>query len=440
MKIFFDYLIFLVVVLNLALISAQNSVWAGSPDDSNKITVANCYYNDGIKNYNSKNYSKAIESFKLAIGSDSTNYNAKYYLAITYQQIKDYSDAIKIYTELTKFYSDKTCGKLAKQALDDLAKVSLLRLDNNSMPDNNSKTNVISKSNVISNSSNRSNLADDSTYIKAALKSNFKATFNDTLPNEAKIEFSKVKSQLEVEGMLNNHTVYFWFDTGAGYCCLSRTQLEKLGIEPPQGPPVSHIRSSSKTKIEVPLWILRCTLKVSNIERHDFPLVVLDSPNFPRPLIGLNFWDGYRASVDNAANSIRLTKKTVKSTLGYCIPFTKVRDKMIVEAIVNGKKIPVIFDTGCSDVTFSIDQARQCGIEFDQNTPISSCRIYSGFTKTYQVKVSSIKLGPIDLYDVPARVRIQDSLLFPLLGQGVFGQGYEYVIDDQNKIIRFIKR
>ena len=118
MKIFFDYLIFLVVVLNLALISAQNSVWAGSPDDSNKITVANCYYNDGIKNYNSKNYSKAIESFKLAIGSDSTNYNAKYYLAITYQQIKDYSDAIKIYTELTKFYSDKTCGKLAKQALE----------------------------------------------------------------------------------------------------------------------------------------------------------------------------------------------------------------------------------------------------------------------------------------------------------------------------------
>ncbi len=74
MKNYFDYLIFLAVVLNLALISAQITAWAGSPDDSNKVTVANCYYNDGIKYYNSKNFAKAIESFRLAIDSDSTNY------------------------------------------------------------------------------------------------------------------------------------------------------------------------------------------------------------------------------------------------------------------------------------------------------------------------------------------------------------------------------
>lgn len=51
------------------------------------------YMDQGIKNYNSGNYKKAIVSFNHALDKDSTNYSPYYFLGLSYSKSKEYKKA-----------------------------------------------------------------------------------------------------------------------------------------------------------------------------------------------------------------------------------------------------------------------------------------------------------------------------------------------------------
>ncbi len=456
----------LLVMFTLCLNITQAN--PNSNNNTKKPNSSNDYYSYGVKAYNTSNFTNAIQYFKSALMLNQSNYNAMYYLALAYQQNKEYKNAATTYIRLAMLAPNEPQGKLAKQAMLTLGKqVKELKASGKLTPEFiNSIKNGKASNSQNNQTANRvtnytTNYAKNSTAMSCAPNSAMTSQNNknnmqqipsndirslaadpsDNTPNEVKIAFEKAPNNLlYINAMVNNHAINFIFDSGAECCCISRTQLERIGVTPPSGPPNGIQVSGVGTQVNLATWTMKTNLKVGNMERHNFPIAVIDSPSLPGPLLGQNFWKGYQVSVDNSSNCIKLTKQGIKYSLGYAVPFKRRGNNIIVNVNINGMIIPMYFDTGASNISFSMKQAKMCHIDIDPNGSVSMSSGIGGNTKTYDVKISQLKIGPIELYDVPASVASQSNMDYPLLGQKVFGEGWEYIIDDKENVVRFVKR
>ncbi|MBI4532755.1 MAG: hypothetical protein HY711_02315, partial [Candidatus Melainabacteria bacterium] len=62
-----------------------------------------------------------------------------------------------------------------------------------------------------------------------------------------------------------------------------------------------------------------------------------------------------------------------------------------------------------------------------------------GETKTQNFTVGRVKMGPIEHSDFPVSVPESQMMGKPLLGQE-FYKGWQYTIDYDNKVIKFLRR
>ena len=97
------------------------------------------------------------------------------------------------------------------------------------------------------------------------------------------------------------------------------------------------------------------------------------------------------------------------------------RGHFISSGTINGASMNFLVDTGATNVSMGLNDARRAGINYLKGTRGQS-QTANGITPVYRVKLSSVKLGDITLNDVDGVVHEKSSLPVVLLGMSFLGQ------------------
>ncbi|MEM0990285.1 MAG: TIGR02281 family clan AA aspartic protease [Pseudomonadota bacterium] len=106
------------------------------------------------------------------------------------------------------------------------------------------------------------------------------------------------------------------------------------------------------------------------------------------------------------------------------------------EAEVNGVPIRLMIDTGASMVLLPYESVAQIGIDpntLEFNQPVTTA---NGRSTVAPIVISSIKIGPIVVFDVPAAVAHPGRLKFGLLGMSFLDQISETSFQGDRLILR----
>jgi len=160
------------------------------------------------------------------------------------------------------------------------------------------------------------------------------------------------------------------------------------------------------------------------------------------PLLGETFYKDYEYTTDPGANTITFHKKGATASLygdKYAVPFTREGNELVVTAQVNGKSIQMYFDTGADNIAFSPMHLKQLGLEIPEEHGEGMSIGVGGTTRTVHFNVDSIKLGPVEKRNIEVGVVDQSQMPHPLLGQN-FYSGWQFTIDNDRHVIRFLRR
>ena len=81
---------------------------------------------------------------------------------------------------------------------------------------------------------------------------------------------------------------------------------------------------------------------------------------------------------------------------------------------INGRSVNFMVDTGATNVSLSAADAQRIGLEYNKTNPINVSTA-NGVKQAYRVKLSSVRVGDVEVYDVDALVS-EPSMPFVLLG------------------------
>ncbi|MDP3508681.1 MAG: retroviral-like aspartic protease family protein [Candidatus Melainabacteria bacterium] len=361
------------------------------------------FYRQGTLLFKKQEYLQAFDSFAKAVQTQPDNAEAAYYLAVTLHHLGHLDKAKEQY----KIVVDGFPGTAAAQQA-----ATILR------------------------------------QLSVA-----KQAESAGLPKETWVKYERRGNSIEVDGLVNNHPVKFDFDTGAERCLLTPVQLKQLGLPMPTGSPSGYGAGIGQTK-PIPVWHTNVDLKVGRIERRNFPILVSSVP-MDFPLLGQDFYCDFEYSIDTASKTISfrqhgldssaVAKKaapplTVDSAGHYVfsVPFVKEGNSLIVSALINGKNVPMVFDTGAVFCLFSKSEASHAGISIDTRRPAFPISGLSGQTMAQVGVIGNIKLGPIERHNFAIGISDQANTAKPLLGQDFVGD-WNYTIDNQQQVIRFTK-
>lgn len=376
-------------------------------------------YAEGIEFYQKRNYSRAASCFETVIARSAEQTNAIYYAALSYQQLRNNSRAIELYTTLATRYPRSQAGQMAIQALKTLSPGAISGAGRSASS---------SASSVRSYASGSSGGSDEEAGLPAEERLHFR--------NEA-------GSHIMVQGQVNNRSVDFVFDTGCDQTVIGMDTLQQVGLSKPSGPPVG--KSIGVGNAVTDNWRIPTTVRVGGIERRNFPLLISDRTGVP-PLLGRNFYAPYQFTIDKSAGTINLVKnstassrRTTYASSYNTVPFKRLSGGgIVVTAQVNGRPIEMLFDTGAKNCLFSAGQMKQLGINIPEGVEEETERGVGGATRTRKFPINSIKLGPVEKNNFVIAVT---DIPFgePLLGQSFFGD-CQYTIDDKARVIHLVRR
>lgn len=91
------------------------------------------------------------------------------------------------------------------------------------------------------------------------------------------------------------------------------------------------------------------------------------------------------------------------------------------EAWVNGRRVPMMVDTGATSIAMNYPTARRLGLNLSgaKKIPISTA---NGVTSAYLINLSSVTIGGIKLHNVAATVHTDDFPQVVLLGNSFLGR------------------
>ncbi len=272
-----------------------------------------------------------------------------------------------------------------------------------------------------------------------------------TLPSECRIPFINSSRGIYLDTYINGRPLKMQFDTGAPNVVLGKNHLKELGITSPTGKP-DGATGGSASGTAVPFWMVPATIKVGPIEKRDMKVMVMEYDQ-TSPLLGQTFFKNFDCTIDQTAGQINFRQKAIsaKQTLSgaaVSVPFHFVEggNRVMVEVEVNGKAMPMIFDSGntasaCSFMT--VGQAERAGIKIPEDARLSQHMGVNGMGMSKVFPIRRLRLGPIDRSDIWVSVNMgmtdSKAIEAPLLGQP-FWYGYEYTIDMKKKLIHFVRR
>lgn len=367
---------------------------------------------DGIAYYKQHNYAAANACFKRCLQGPISDLNIAYYAALTAQQMREYQRAKTIYGNIVKLSPNSDAGKLSAVAIKNLA----------GPPE-------------VAN-----------------------------LPRETWVPFRRQGSHILIDAELNQHPVKMIFDTGADTCFFSEGMINEVGMTVPDCAPDGMSGGVGKAGMQ-PFWRIPTTLKVGRIERKNFKICVTKSPQVVA-LLGREFYSGFEYSIDDANNTIGFKRigsgsstetasasKTPKpaplgpegsttvsanGTYVYNVPYTGTSSMIVVEAKLNGVPCKMIFDTGAGTCFFTSEQAAKVGISPPPNAQVIAVQGVGGGSSAQMGSVNSLRLGTLEVKDVPCAIGGKSVAPYPLLGQTFF-RDFQYSIDSANKIIHLSK-
>lgn len=407
-------------------------------------------YSAGVKCFESKNYKTALVLFVKALKENPRDGKAAYSAALCAHHLGNKSQAIALYKRTLLVAPGTTMAANAKNVLAKLDPTYVASLQAPASASGQSRAVIGAMTGHKENSSSSSGQSRSSSRSSSE---DSRDTSRDYLPSQARVYFKSETgrdTRMIVDGRVNGRSMKMLFDTGApaaGYFSLSH--LKELGLPLPDRRKAGKIGGSSNTQ-KVDCWEYNVDMQVGTIKRKSIPILVLDNKR-DTPLLGQEFWKGYTYTIDYGGKSIHFTRQNTNSGYSasgrYSVPF-KFRaqgNRVIVDMEINGKKFPVMFDTGhTTDAVLSLSgrqQARLMGISIPDNAQVTTTIGASGSGTSRIAYARKVKLGPIERYD--ARVHVSDeekgAKELPLLGQA-FYRGWQYTIDMEHKLIHFKRR
>ena len=73
------------------------------------------------------------------------------------------------------------------------------------------------------------------------------------------------------------------------------------------------------------------------------------------------------------------------------------------KALINGKSVQVLVDTGATSVALGADEAQRLGLDFKAGKQVRVATA-NGPAQAWQIKLSSLRMGDVELFDVDAVV------------------------------------
>lgn len=385
-------------------------------------------FKQGVKLLGEKRFDEAAKVLKKAVSAEPANSNALYYLAVCQHYQGKTADALVNYQLILKKFPGTDAAKRASQV------VGGMRLNPGT-----TDAQWYPKPATASSGTNAQNSV--RTYGGGGSSSSVRSYSSAGLPEQATIFFEKGDAQLKVDVYINNRPLKMTFDTGATGIVVGKNQLQEMGIRLPEGEPTGQSGGSSNASLQS-YWMMPADVKVGTILRQNFPIKVL-AYNAAPPLLGQSFIQDFEYSIDRNAGAIRLKKKgsggSGAARGGYAVPFSWEGPKMVVNVEVNGRSYPMYFDTGnsASAISMGMNDVKALNLSTEDGEAVTHSGV-TGSGSGLRFKVNRVKLGPIEKYNCDVTANY-GSLGRPLVGQDLY-EGYEYTVDNDQRVIRFIRR
>ncbi|MES2945790.1 MAG: TIGR02281 family clan AA aspartic protease [Pseudomonadota bacterium] len=101
---------------------------------------------------------------------------------------------------------------------------------------------------------------------------------------------------------------------------------------------------------------------------------------------------------------------------------------------INGKAVQFMVDTGATSVAMSAQDAERTGINFKAGQPVNMSTA-NGVAQGYRVKLNSVRVGDVEIYDVDAVV-IPQAMPFMLLGNSFLTRFQMLRENDQMTLVK----
>jgi predicted aspartyl protease len=395
-----------------------------------------------MSQFNAKQYLKAKASFRTAITARPRDSTLYYYFALCQQHLGDIAGARATYMEIIKFFPGSDAAMQAGGILGVLDRTSGSQASAPTAEEPPPPAAVaVPTRTVAPQRTTRTSPA------KTANATSSRGGGGGSVsgPDECNIRFEKLGNSLLLDAMVNNRPTKMIFDTGAESCVFGKNHLQQMGISAPTGRPVGQSMGVGDGGSQ-DVWTMPVSLTVGPITRKDFTVAVQQEMGV-QPLLGQTFFQDFTYTIDNGANNIHLRRKNKPQGSIYqsskndpnAVPFTREGNEIVVQALINGKTFPVIFDTGADGCCFSKQQIKALGISVPADARMSSSNGIAGATMTSNFPISSLRVGPIEKRDFEVGMVESSQMDHPLLGQTFYGD-WQFTIDYENKYIHFLRR
>lgn len=375
---------------------------------------------EAFKLYQAKRYKEAAQLFETSLNTPYPNANVCYYAAMCNQQSGNYARAKFLYKQVVQLSPNSTIAGYSQ--------VILAKLDPGGA--------------ITGSSSNSSSASSISSYTPSQSSANAVAG-----PDEGVVYYRGHGNEISVPVEVNNRTIEMVLDTGAPGITAGRQQLESVGVRTPEGKAMGQTGGSSNSSLQ-DFWVMPARVKVGPFTVANSEVKVL-AVNHAEPLLGQGFLQYFDYTVDQSAKCIRLRRKGAGNASaaksGQFVPFEfrEAGSRIIVDVEVNGKRGPMILDTGntASGISFmSTEQAKQYGCPPPEDARTTSHTGVSGSGSCLEYNVTRARLGPIDKSNLHVSVHLAtEAHEPPLLGQAFF-EGWQYNIDLKEKKIYLLRR
>lgn len=96
------------------------------------------------------------------------------------------------------------------------------------------------------------------------------------------------------------------------------------------------------------------------------------------------------------------------------------RGHFMTPGTINGRTVSFMLDTGATTVAMSAADATRIGLDFQKGTPVQM-NTANGVALGYRLRLSSVRVGDVEVYDVEAIVS-QQPMPYVLLGNSFIGR------------------
>jgi aspartyl protease family protein len=102
---------------------------------------------------------------------------------------------------------------------------------------------------------------------------------------------------------------------------------------------------------------------------------------------------------------------------------------------INGKAVQFMVDTGATSVAMSVSDATRAGIDYKSGQLVGMATA-NGMTQAYRIKLNSVRIGDVEVFDVDAVV-VPQSMPFLLLGNSFLSR---FQMRRENNLMTLDKR